>query len=447
MTKNAAERLVSRFEEGKPADPTENMSEADAKKWREEHEKNKDQFKAAADPAWKEVAERLMAARKGSTQDDLHYRAYMRAVAQGQPTKHLVEQYKGAKDAQADLIDEAGKAPKKASALVVATRFMAVGQERSAARQPKDPAERHQLKVLLDTLKMPSAMAGVMGGPGAKEAERILRDKFKYTDAEIRRLKQAKTAGFSHGSESMSVLFVEGAKPVPFNADTIQDINRTTIPIIGDDGEEHDVNLKFVRQESSGPLTHGQEKLGWKREVRVDIEYPVDEEGSPTSSERAALTALARLGKKHGFTVVPVKRGYRPQTRKTAAEEAPKDELKDDQEEWLAPQKRGEWNLIISKYSATRWQYFLKNPHGGGSGSSSYPTLRAAFAAGTRPVAWGEPSVNPGKKKIWVIEQVWDFNKEDYVVKKSYWWDIPADLLGTKFRKPSREELMHDLGR
>lgn len=37
----------SRFEEGKPADPTENMSAEDAKKWKEENERNKDRFKTA----------------------------------------------------------------------------------------------------------------------------------------------------------------------------------------------------------------------------------------------------------------------------------------------------------------------------------------------------------------------------------------------------------------
>lgn len=37
----------ARFEEGKPADPTENLSEEDAKKWDEEHDKNKDNFKEA----------------------------------------------------------------------------------------------------------------------------------------------------------------------------------------------------------------------------------------------------------------------------------------------------------------------------------------------------------------------------------------------------------------
>jgi hypothetical protein len=41
----------SKFEEGKPADPTENMSPEDAKKWKTEHDKNKDNFKSAS--AWK----------------------------------------------------------------------------------------------------------------------------------------------------------------------------------------------------------------------------------------------------------------------------------------------------------------------------------------------------------------------------------------------------------
>lgn len=45
----------SRFEEGKPADPTENMSPEDAKKWKEEHEKNKDKFKSAAGDPQKQI--------------------------------------------------------------------------------------------------------------------------------------------------------------------------------------------------------------------------------------------------------------------------------------------------------------------------------------------------------------------------------------------------------
>jgi len=131
----------------------------------------------------------------------------------------------------------------------------------------------------------------------------------------------AKTAGFGYGVATLTVLFVEGRKPVPFNIDTIQDINHITIPIIGDDGEEHDVQLKVVRHQSSGPLTQPQEKLGWKREVLVEIQHPVDEGGSPQTSARAALTALAQVGKQHGFRVEPVQRGYKPETRKQAAED------------------------------------------------------------------------------------------------------------------------------
>lgn len=40
---------LSKFEEGKPADPTDNMSPEDAKRWKEEHDKNKDNFKSAYD--------------------------------------------------------------------------------------------------------------------------------------------------------------------------------------------------------------------------------------------------------------------------------------------------------------------------------------------------------------------------------------------------------------
>lgn len=47
------EEKSSKFEEGKPADPTENMSPEDAATWKEEHEKNKDRFKAAAAPRGK----------------------------------------------------------------------------------------------------------------------------------------------------------------------------------------------------------------------------------------------------------------------------------------------------------------------------------------------------------------------------------------------------------
>jgi hypothetical protein len=46
--RSASEEKDSRFEEGEHADPTQNMSEEDAKKWKTEHAKNKDKFKAGA---------------------------------------------------------------------------------------------------------------------------------------------------------------------------------------------------------------------------------------------------------------------------------------------------------------------------------------------------------------------------------------------------------------
>jgi hypothetical protein len=49
-------------------------------------------------------------------------------------------------------------------------------------------ADRHQLKILRDTVKNP--LKGMLGGPSAEEAEQILRDKYKYTDAQIRQLKK-----------------------------------------------------------------------------------------------------------------------------------------------------------------------------------------------------------------------------------------------------------------
>lgn len=55
--KAADEAKQSKFEKGKPADPTENMSPEDAKKWKEEHDKNKDNFKSAS-LSWKADAAR-----------------------------------------------------------------------------------------------------------------------------------------------------------------------------------------------------------------------------------------------------------------------------------------------------------------------------------------------------------------------------------------------------
>lgn len=82
----------------------------DVAKGRERQEKHKKDWRekdAVID--WKGVAKKLLAAVNGTTQDDLHYRAYLREVIAGRPADHLVKKFKGAAAARQDLIDNAGK--------------------------------------------------------------------------------------------------------------------------------------------------------------------------------------------------------------------------------------------------------------------------------------------------------------------------------------------------
>jgi len=83
--------------------------------------------------------------------------------------------------------------------------------------------------------------------------------------------------------------------------------------------------------------------------------------------------------------------------------------------------KKGEYNLVIYKSRPTRWDYFMENPLGGGFGMTSYRSVKQAISAATRNVDF------KGKKKIWVIETVFDYElgeNGDYKVVKSYWMDI-----------------------
>ena len=84
--------------------------------------------------------------------------------------------------------------------------------------------------------------------------------------------------------------------------------------------------------------------------------------------------------------------------------------------------KKGEWSLHIYKSRATRWDYFLQNPQGGGGGMSSYKNIRAAFAAATRlGMKW------QGKKKLWIVISKWDAKLAEYKATKSYWVDLPEN--------------------
>jgi hypothetical protein len=59
---------------------------------------------------WAKVAKKLLDRRTGKGQDDLYYRAYLRAIIDGKPAAHLVKKFAGAKEAHADLVDYGGMA-------------------------------------------------------------------------------------------------------------------------------------------------------------------------------------------------------------------------------------------------------------------------------------------------------------------------------------------------
>lgn len=98
--------------------------------------------------------------------------------------------------------------------------------------------------------------------------------------------------------------------------------------------------------------------------------------------------------------------------------------------------KKGEWNLVVSK-SRSRWSYFMENPQGGGGGSGSYPSMKAAINAGMRTAWWQYPD----KSKVHVIVAEWSPDDENYVVKKTYSVDIPEEARQKPTKEHSKEEI------
>jgi hypothetical protein len=199
-SKTVAEKVLSRFEEGKPADPTDNMSPEDAKEWREQNEKNKDKFKSAnATDFYRDIAQvqrtltfDLINPLRGMAKEDdvsTSQKEVDALLSAARKVQDLLTNMAHVKMASQDL-----------TPIRVVIRHLLEKTAETAGRKPKDVFERHQLKVLLDTMKAPAAMAGVMGGPGQEEAEEILRDKYQYTDSEIRRLKQARISATKVGA-------------------------------------------------------------------------------------------------------------------------------------------------------------------------------------------------------------------------------------------------------
>jgi hypothetical protein len=54
----------------------------------------------------------------------------------------------------------------------------------------KDVPSKHQLKIAIDTVKNPNK--SMLGGPSEQEAIKILKDKFKYSDEDIKKLQESK---------------------------------------------------------------------------------------------------------------------------------------------------------------------------------------------------------------------------------------------------------------
>lgn len=100
--KTASDEKESRFEEGKPADPTENMSEEDAKQWKVEHDKNKDNFKAAMEHSSPEAMKDYFREHPGADRKKHHVVDKMTGESKGRgdqmtsakPSKELAQSIK-----------------------------------------------------------------------------------------------------------------------------------------------------------------------------------------------------------------------------------------------------------------------------------------------------------------------------------------------------------------
>lgn len=123
-----------------------------------------------------------------------------------------------------------------------------------------------------------------------------------------------------------------------------------------------------------------------------------------------AIMALNR----HGAT----REDLGEQLRKLAARVTAADDDSDADASGL-PVKKGEWTIWVLKDRATRWRYTLHNPQGGSEGSGSYTSAKAAFSNGTSRVLW------KGANRLYVVSAKWNADKEEYVVSKQSWVDIP----------------------
>ena len=177
----------SRFEEGKPADPTENMSPEDAKEWKVQHDKHKDNFKAAAID--KELLERyqlevdtaieaLKLARRTPKNPKKHFFSALHSIAmalgqlepdgQGSASwavEHAAQKVntlrpvtdfaKSAAKADVDLLTDLKTALKEKDATLLQSSLSGV---------PAVRAVQHVLEAMISTGTKPSAARDLLGG-------------------------------------------------------------------------------------------------------------------------------------------------------------------------------------------------------------------------------------------------------------------------------------------
>jgi len=104
-----------------------------------------------------------------------------------QSIKGIKSELEKAKKSKKDVFNSQTSKTMKNAEFIKKTKKL-LGEARSVP-------DKHQKKIAIDTVKNPMKGA-LLGGPSAKEAEEILRKKFGYSDAQIKKLKMVGGIGY-----------------------------------------------------------------------------------------------------------------------------------------------------------------------------------------------------------------------------------------------------------
>lgn len=172
MTSANEDTKRSRFEEGKPADPTENMDREDAAEWKRQNEKNKDNFKTAA-KADVDLLTDLKTALK--EKDSSQLQSSLKGVPALRAVQHVIEamistatklteardllggrlSLKAAAKADVDLLTDLKTALKEKDAALFQSRLKSV---------PALRAVQHVIEAMITTATKPTVARDLLGG-------------------------------------------------------------------------------------------------------------------------------------------------------------------------------------------------------------------------------------------------------------------------------------------